>query len=215
MACGLVLPPALLTPAVADAAPSKTAQAKPGSSKKAPAKKPAGGGKGSAKQKPKAARQKGSAPGTPDPHARATVTVRAGSSIDVVAHRGAQAGDGTVLTSFTNDLSSVAVGSGRVAVAHTAAVGPGDIRVDGTVLFANVANGEELALTVPARRYQVDIVPAATSGPVASLSCKRCRRYTQHMLRGKGKPWLCEHCDADKLARHVAEFEAIRAAAAG
>jgi hypothetical protein len=54
-----------------------------------------------------------------------------------------------------------------------------------------------------------------TSGPVASLSCKRCRQYTQHMLTGKGKPWLCEHCDADRLARHVAEFEAIRAAAAG
>lgn len=51
-------------------------------------------------------------------------------------------------------------------------------------------------------------------GPVASLSCKKCKGKTLHQTTGKGVPWLCETCDADRLARHVAEFESIRAAAA-
>ncbi len=34
------------------------------------------------------------------------------------------------------------------------------------MLFANIANGEALTVTVPASTYTVDIVPTATSGPV-------------------------------------------------
>ncbi len=71
-----------------------------------------------------------------------------------------------VFTAYTNDLSAVTAGSSRLTVAHTAAVGPADIRVKGKVLFANVANGEQLTLTVPAGTYPVDIVPTAASGPV-------------------------------------------------
>ena len=33
-------------------------------------------------------------------------------------------------------------------------------------------------------------------------------------LTGKGKSWLCESCDADRVARHRREFAAIAAAAA-
>ena len=62
--------------------------------------------------------------------------------------------------------AAVAAGSGRLVVAHTAAVGPADVRVDQKVLFANIANGEALTVTVPAGKYSVDIVPAASSGPV-------------------------------------------------
>ncbi len=53
-----------------------------------------------------------------------------------------------------------------MTVAHTAAVPPADIRVDGKVLFANVANGESLNLVVPAGSYSVDIVPTGASSPV-------------------------------------------------
>ena len=53
-----------------------------------------------------------------------------------------------------------------------------------------------------------------TGGATASLSCKRCRQRLLHMTTGQGVPWLCEACDGPRLARHVAEFEAIRAAAA-
>jgi len=95
----------------------------------------------------------------------ATVKVGEGSSTDVVLHRQVDPSKPPVITTFPNDLNPVAAGSGRVVVAHTAAVGPADVRVAGKVLFANIASGEALTLTVPAGSYSVDIVPAATSGP--------------------------------------------------
>ncbi|MEO6412320.1 MAG: DUF4397 domain-containing protein [Pedococcus sp.] len=96
----------------------------------------------------------------------ATVRVAAGASVDAVLHRQADVSKPPVFTAYTNDLSAVTAGSSRLTVAHTAAVGPADIRVKGKVLFANVANGEQLTLTVPAGTYPVDIVPTAASGPV-------------------------------------------------
>lgn len=96
----------------------------------------------------------------------ATVVVKAGASTDLVLHRQADATLAPVFTTYANDLSPVTAGSGRLTVAHTAAVGPADIRVKGDVLFSNVANGEQLTLTVPRGSYPVDIVPTATSGPV-------------------------------------------------
>jgi uncharacterized protein DUF4397 len=96
----------------------------------------------------------------------ATVVVGAGASTDLVLHRQADATLPPVFTTYANDLSPVTAGSGRLTVAHTAAVGPADIRVKGDVLFSNVANGEQLTLTVPRGSYPVDIVPTATTGPV-------------------------------------------------
>jgi len=96
----------------------------------------------------------------------ATVSVPAGGNLDAVIHRQVDPSKAPVVTTFPNDLSPVAAGSGRLVVAHTAAVGPADVRVDQKVLFANIANGEALTVTVPAGTYTVDIVPAATSGPV-------------------------------------------------
>ena len=101
--------------------------------------------------------------GTP---VEATVTVKKGVSTDLVLHRQADATLPPVLTAYVNDLSPVTAGSGRLTVAHTAAVGPADIRVKGEVLFSNVANGEQLSLTVPRGSYPVDIVPTASDGPV-------------------------------------------------
>lgn len=96
----------------------------------------------------------------------AAVDVSAGTSVDVVAHRQVDPAEPPVVTVFPNDLSPVARGTSRVVVAHTAAVPPADIRVNGQVLFSNVANGESLALVVPAATYTVDIVPTGAAGPV-------------------------------------------------
>ena len=96
----------------------------------------------------------------------ATLRVAAGASVDAILHRQADVTKPPEFTAYTNDLSAVTAGSSRLTVAHTAAVGPADIRVKGKVLFANVANGEQLTLTVPAGTYPVDIVPTATTGPV-------------------------------------------------
>lgn len=96
----------------------------------------------------------------------ASVSVTAGSHLDAVLHRQVDPSKPPVITTFPNDLSPVTAGSGRLVVAHTAAVGPADVRVDQKVLFQNIANGEALTVVVPASTYSVDIVPAATPGPV-------------------------------------------------
>jgi hypothetical protein len=54
--------------------------------------------------------------------------------------------------------------------------------------------------------------PAA--GPTNWLKCKTCKQKSMHMLTGKGKPFLCETCDAARLAKHIAEFRMIALAAA-
>lgn len=95
-----------------------------------------------------------------------TVDAQAGSSSDLVLHLTTAAGDPPVVTQFANDLTGVPSGKAALTVAHTAAVPPADIRVDGQVLFANVANGESLNLVVPAGSYSVDIVPTGESSPV-------------------------------------------------
>lgn len=54
------------------------------------------------------------------------------------------------------------------------------------------------------------------SAPVQAFGCKQCGRKSMVMTTGKGKAWLCLHCDAGRVERHVAAFEAlVTAAAAG
>ncbi len=95
----------------------------------------------------------------------AMVGVRPGQSLDVVLHLPVDARRPAVLTSFVNHRSPVPDGSTRLSIAHTAAVGPADIRVDGEVLFSDVASGEELTVVVPADTYRVAVVPSATDDP--------------------------------------------------
>jgi hypothetical protein len=93
------------------------------------------------------------------------LTIKPSSSSDVVAHLPASASAKPMVTIFDNDLSAVPRGKATLTVAHTAAVPPADIRVNGKVLFENVANGESLTLVVPADTYKVDIVPTGKGGP--------------------------------------------------
>ncbi|WP_237706714.1 DUF4397 domain-containing protein [Kribbella flavida] len=95
-----------------------------------------------------------------------SVTVGAGSNLDVVIHRPAAPTAAPVITAYPNKLTAVPKDKAAVRVAHTAAVGPADIRVNGKVLFANVANGESLDVVVPAGTYRVEIVPAGATTPV-------------------------------------------------
>src|SRR6476469_3370906 len=81
--------------------------------------------------------------------AQNTVDAPAGSNADVVLHLTTAAGDPPVVTRFPNDMTGVPGDKASLTVAHTAAVPPADIRVDGKVLFDNVANRESLNLVVP------------------------------------------------------------------
>lgn len=103
--------------------------------------------------------------GSTTPLVQRSVTVAAGQSVDAVTHLSAAATPLPLLTVFVNDLSPVTGGKVRLAVAHTADVPAADIRVDGKVLFSNVANGEGLTTVVPAGSYSVEIVPTGTTGP--------------------------------------------------
>lgn len=72
---------------------------------------------------------------------------------------------------------------------------------------------EEIA-GLAGRRPDIDCPLFVAHGEPANwTSCKRCKEKSMVMLIGKGKPWLCMHCDATRLARHVEEFERIRLAA--
>lgn len=93
-------------------------------------------------------------------------SVKPQSSWDVVVHLPAQTKTKPVVTVFRNDLSAVPSGKADLVVAHTAQVPPADIRVDGKVLFQNVANGESLDVVVPVQTYRVAISPAGKSKPV-------------------------------------------------
>ncbi|WP_265442741.1 DUF4397 domain-containing protein [Flexivirga meconopsidis] len=104
------------------------------------------------------------APGTAD-DTKASFTVTSGRSLDVVVHRRNDAKRSPTVTTSVNNLAPVASGTGRVTVAHDAVVGPADVRVDGKTLFANIGNGEELTLGVPAATYSVQIVPVGKTGP--------------------------------------------------
>jgi hypothetical protein len=93
------------------------------------------------------------------------VTLSAKSSSDVVVHLPAEGKGDATITAYKNDLSAVTKDKAALTVAHTAAVPPADIRVNGKVLFANIANGQSLSLVVPVATYEVGIVPAGKAKP--------------------------------------------------
>jgi hypothetical protein len=94
------------------------------------------------------------------------LTVGSGANLDAVIHQPVSPTGAPVLTSYANKLNSIPKDKAALRVAHDAAVGPADIRVNGKVLFANVANGESLDVVVPAATYSVEIVPAGATSPV-------------------------------------------------
>ncbi|HWD80390.1 MAG TPA: DUF4397 domain-containing protein [Kribbella sp.] len=94
------------------------------------------------------------------------VTAAAGASLDVVIHQPVSPNGAPLLTTYPNKLTAVPKDKAGLRVAHDAAVGPADIRVNGKVLFRNVANGESLDVVVPAATYKVEIVPTGATSPV-------------------------------------------------
>ena len=73
---------------------------------------------------------------------------------------------GTGNTFVYQDLAAVPRGKASLVVAHTATVPPADIRVNGSVLFENIGNGDALTRTVPVATYKVTIVPTGETEPV-------------------------------------------------
>ena len=100
-------------------------------------------------------------PATADPIIEGSTDLPAGANASLVAHPKA---DGTpTLGVFVNDISEVAAGQARLSVRHTAAAPEVDVRADGDVILAGVANGEAGALDVPAGSYDADVVVAGST----------------------------------------------------
>jgi hypothetical protein len=81
--------------------------------------------------------------------------LEAGMSYTAVAHLDA-AGDLTA-SLFTNDISETAAGEGRLTVRHTAAAPAVDVWADGSVLFSNLSNPDEVMGDVPAATYEAAV----------------------------------------------------------
>jgi len=88
-----------------------------------------------------------------------TVEVAAGSSSDIVVHLPASVGGAPVVNSYKTPRGAIAPGKARVLIAHTATVAPADVRVDGTVVFKDIANGEFATADIAAGGHTVALLP--------------------------------------------------------
>ena len=103
----------------------------------------------------------GDSPGNGKPAIEAMgVEVPAGANATVVAHLGE--GGGPTLSVFANDTSATSAGEARLTVRHTAAAPAVDVRANGDVLFADLANPNEDSADVPAGTYSADVTLAGT-----------------------------------------------------
>jgi len=88
-----------------------------------------------------------------------TLEVAAGTNQDLVLHLPATVDGEAVVSTYQTPAEPIGPGKARVLVAHTATVAPADVRVDGTVVFSNIANGEFATADVPAGEHVVALLP--------------------------------------------------------
>ena len=65
-----------------------------------------------------------------------------------------------LVNSYSTPRKPIAPGKARVLIAHTATVAPADVRVDGQVVFRDIANGEYATADVAAGDHSVALLPA-------------------------------------------------------
>jgi len=94
----------------------------------------------------------------------AVLPLKAGTSYTVVAFLDAAAKPTAKL--FTNDISKIAAGQGRVTVRHTAAAPAVDILAGGAPAFKNLVNGDEQKADLPVGTLSVAIAATGTTTPV-------------------------------------------------
>jgi hypothetical protein len=118
-----------------------------------------------------------------------TLSVKAGTTSDVVLHLPADVGGEPVVNSYETPTDPIGPGKARVLVAHTATVAPADVRVDGTVVFTNIANGEFATADVPAGTHVVELLPTGSaSDPILGPIDLTVRAGTVSMVYAVGNP---------------------------
>ena len=95
----------------------------------------------------------------------ARVRIAAGSSRDVGLHRPAARTGKPVVSSFRTPTGGIPSGRARLVIAPAATIVPADGRVDGQVVFTNIANGESARTQVRPGTHRVTLVPTGLEGP--------------------------------------------------
>lgn len=92
------------------------------------------------------------------------LTLEANMSYTAVAHLD-EAGDPTA-SLFTNDLSTVAAGEGRLTVRHTAAAPAVDVLANDAVAFENLSNPDEVKADLAVGTISAAVALTGTTDPV-------------------------------------------------
>jgi hypothetical protein len=87
-----------------------------------------------------------------------------GKNYTAAAHLDA-AGEPTA-TLFTNDISTIGAGDGRLTVRHVAAAPAVDVLAGGTPVITNLVNPAESLLTLPAGTVSASVAATGTTDPV-------------------------------------------------
>jgi len=93
-----------------------------------------------------------------------SATVADDTNASIVAHLD-ESGSPT-LSVFVNDTATIQAGDARLTVRHTAAAPAVDVLADGSALFTDLANPDELSSAVPAGTYSVAVAATGTTDPV-------------------------------------------------
>jgi hypothetical protein len=130
-----------------------------------------------------------------------TVSVASGASKDVVVHRPAQVGGTPVVNYYPTPMAPIGPGKARVLIAHTATVAPADVRVDGKVVFRDIANGEYATADLPAGPHTAALLPTGlTSHPILGPLALDLKPGTVTMVYAVGDP----KTDSMKVILHSA-----------
>lgn len=118
-----------------------------------------------------------------------TLEVAPGSSSDVVVHLPAELNGKPVVNAYRTPRAPIAPGKARVLIAHTATVAPADVRVDGKVVFHDIANGEYATADVAAGKHTVALLPAGlTTTPILGPLSVDLQPGTVTMVYAVGNP---------------------------
>ena len=103
---------------------------------------------------------------------KTSLSIKAGSSNDVVLHRPASVNGAPVVNTYRTTQAPIGPEKARLLLAHTATVAPADVSFDGKVVFTNIANGEFADADVPAGSHRVALLATGTTedpilGPLA------------------------------------------------
>lgn len=117
------------------------------------------------------------------------VSLTSGTSQDLVVHLPAEVGGDPVATQYETPTEPLGLDKARVLIAHTASVAPADVRVDGTVVFRNIANGEFAVADVPAGKHVAELLPSGlTTRPILGPIDVTLPSQTATMVYAVGDP---------------------------